>query len=459
MAASNGSGLVEHAIASLFPAMSPDEFAALKSDIQANGLREPVVLFDGRLLDGRHRYRACMELGIPCSTKTVSDSSAAMIALSLNLYRRHLSSSQKAAILVEAREILNEETKAAEARHAANSGRPKKGTEKPTQLSGEVSKHEGEAAERAAKSAGTNRQYVNDAQALIDESPELHAEVKSGKKTVPQAKNELRKKKKTAELEAKAAVFKDEQPTWTLIHADVLDGLQSVLDHHSKPRLIFADPPYNIGVDYGTGAKADKRPYGDYVGWFGDWISFCHELLTDDGSMWVMIGDEYAAEYATALKRNQFTIRSWVIWYETFGVNCQQNFNRTHRHIFYAVKNAKKFVFNESEVSRPSDRAAKYNDKRAPEDGKKILDDVWMDIPRLSGTCDERIPQFPTQLPENLVSRIVRCTSDPGDLVVDPFNGSGTTGIACIESGRKYVGIDNSETFIDLATKRLKAHG
>lgn len=447
-APSKANGLVEHAIASLFPPMSPEEYEALKADIQANGLREPIWLYEGRIIDGRHRYRACKELGIaPATREWDGAGSLTTFVVSLNLHRRSLTSSQRGAIALEAEEFFAAEIKRKEQTRK---------TKDPPTTKQIVAESNTQARDKAAVALNTNRQYVSDAKTLKAKEPDLFHAVRDGKKTIPQAKNELRKREKAKQLEAKAAEFRDEQPVWTLIHQDVMDGLQSVLDHHSKPRLIFADPPYNIGIDYGTGVKADKRPYGDYLQWFGDWIAYCHELLADDGSLWVMIGDEYAAEYNLAIKRCGFTIRSWIIWYETFGANCSQNFNRTHRHIFYAVKNAKRFVFNESEVSRPSDRQTKYGDKRAAEGGK-LIDDVWIDIPRLTGTCEERIPQFPTQLPVKLVRRIVECASDPGDLVVDPFSGSGTTGVACIQSGRKYVGIDSSEKFIDLSTKRLKA--
>lgn len=137
-------------------------------------------------------------------------------------------------------------------------------------------------------------------------------------------------------------------------------------------------------------------------------------------------------------------------------MNCSNNFNRTSRHILYFVMDEDHFVFNETEVLRPSDRQLKYGDSRAQSSGK-ILDDVWQ-IPRLSGTSTERIPDVPTQLPIELVSRVVRCASEPGDLIVDPFNGSGTTGVAAIQSSRKYIGIDASETFIDLADKRLRGY-
>jgi site-specific DNA-methyltransferase (adenine-specific) len=106
-------------------------------------------------------------------------------------------------------------------------------------------------------------------------------------------------------------------------------------------------------------------------------------------------------------------------------------------------------------VTRPSDRQTKYADKRAV-DGGKIWDDVWQ-IPRLTGHAEERVPDFPTQLPIALVEPIVLCASMPGDLVVDPFSGSGTTGAAALSNGRKYVGIERSEKFIDLSQLRLQA--
>jgi site-specific DNA-methyltransferase (adenine-specific) len=252
---------------------------------------------------------------------------------------------------------------------------------------------------------------------------------------------------------AAAAGRDDDMPRWSLMNLDVMDGLASVRDEHGPARLIFTDPPYNIGIDYGDGERADRLDDVEYIKWASDWIGLCCDCLTDDGSLWVMIGDEYAAEYHAILRSYGLTIRSWIKWYETFGVNCSNKFNRTSRHIFYAVKDQKSFVFNPEPVTRPSDRQIKYGDSRAAVGGK-IWDDVWQ-IPRLTGTCAERIPDFPTQLPLALVEPIVLCASMPGDLVVDPFNGSGTTGVAAIRSGRKYIGIEKSEKFSDIAAERL----
>ena len=295
----------------------------------------------------------------------------------------------------------------------------------------------------------------------IAKRPDLEEKVVAGEMKPAEALREIRtdkRRKELAEAAAKAAEQQtSERPEWSILNVDVIDGLEGVRDEHGPARLIFTDPPYNIGIDYGEGEKADLLPPPAYMKWVRNWFGLCWDCLTDDGSLWVMIGDEYAAEYCTELKATGFTIRSWVKWYETFGVNCSNKFNRTSRHIFYAVKDEKSFVFNPEPVTRPSDRQTKYGDNRAAAGGK-LWDDVWQ-VPRLTGTCAERIPDFPTQLPLALVEPIVLCASMPGDLVVDPFNGSGTTGVAAIRNGRKYVGVEKSEKFADIAALRLKATG
>ena len=269
----------------------------------------------------------------------------------------------------------------------------------------------------------------------------------------------VKREEKLQELEqaaqqAEEEAIKEDSPKWSILNVDVYDGLDTIASDWPKSRLIFADPPYNIGIDYGNGKKADSLKPTDYMTWVDGWITRSINCLTADGSLWVMIGDEYAAEYGVLLKSKGLTIRNWIKWYETFGVNCTEKFNRTSRHIFYCVRDPKNFIFNAESVSRPSDRQTKYNDKRANPAGK-VWDDVWM-IPRLTQTCSERVPEFPTQLPFGLVSAIVACASVPGDLIIDPFNGSGTTGVAALSVGRKYIGIESNERYASLADKRLK---
>lgn len=262
---------------------------------------------------------------------------------------------------------------------------------------------------------------------------------------------ELRTKAKVATAAAARGVARP--ALWQVLRGDCRMEMPKL--EAGSVRLAFADPPYNQGIDYGDGAAADRLSDADFCLWSLEWMQAAVRLLTPDGSLWVLISDEYADHYGLLLRQAGLNRRAWIKWYETFGVNQAANFNRCSRHLFYCVKDPKHFVFNAEAVSRPSDRQTKYADPRANPDGK-LWDNVWQ-IPRLVGTATERIPDFPTQLPLALLRPIIGCASDPGDLVLDPFNGSGTTGAATIEAGggRRYVGIDKSATFVELAQLRL----
>jgi site-specific DNA-methyltransferase (adenine-specific) len=251
---------------------------------------------------------------------------------------------------------------------------------------------------------------------------------------------------------------------WQVVHGDCLTILESDAIRE-RPRLIFADSPYNQCVDYGDGKKADALSPDDYLEWCALWLGACAKTLAPDGSLWLLISDEWVAEFAVLLKgmfrvrgiqfTNGLTMRSWIKWYERFGVYCTSKFGRCSRHLLHFVKDPVRFVFHAETVRVPSARQEVYNDRRANPDGK-VMDDVWSDIPRLAGTHGERIAGFPTQLPVVLLSRIIAVASDPDDLILDPFSGSGTTGAAALALGRRYIGIEKQEKFVDLSRLRLQ---
>ena len=470
------SGPRTHPAADAFPSMDAVRFDELKADIELNGQREPITICEGMILDGRHRYQACLLLGMEPLIREF-DGDPWAYAWSLNGARRDLDATVRALIFKRcedgsakwAKRLAEIAEEGNRKKSAAMAGLPaaKKGDSRKAKDVADHSEPQHAGGRHVAREARAAEAKVSPATMAradqIAKRPDLEKKVVAGEMKPAEALREIRSTKRRLQLEeaaAKAAAERHEsdRPKWSILNVDVMDGLESVRDEHGPARLIFTDPPYNIGVDYGDGEQADRLSDAAYMKWVRQWFALCWDCLTDDGSLWVMIGDEYAAEYAADLKSTGFTIRSWIKWYETFGVNCSNKFNRTSRHIFYAVKDASLFVFNPEAVSRPSDRQSKYGDKRASSGGK-IWDDVWQ-IPRLTGTCSERIPDksgdfFPTQLPLALVEPIVLCASMPGDLVVDPFNGSGTTGVAAIRNGRKYVGVEKSRAFADMANLRL----
>jgi DNA modification methylase len=311
---------------------------------------------------------------------------------------------------------------------------------------------QGKASEKAASKVGVSPRYVSDAKKIKAESPETFEKIKSGELKVTQAKQEVKREQKRRDLEQKAAEVKSQpakQSNWKVLLGDCCEELL----HVENARLVLADPPYNIGVDYGDGQKADRLPDQQYLEWCDDWLCKATDSLLPDGSLWLLVPDEYAEHFAIMLNDIGLHRRAWIKWYETFGVNCSNNFNRTSRHLFYYVVDPKRFVFNADAVTRASDRQTKYNDKRAA-GGGKILDDVWQ-IPRLTGTSSERLPDFPTQLPLDLLRPIIGCATEPGDLVVDPFCGSGTTGVVAKELDRRFIGIEKGERYWEMANVRI----
>ncbi|MBN2562725.1 MAG: site-specific DNA-methyltransferase [Phycisphaerae bacterium] len=209
-----------------------------------------------------------------------------------------------------------------------------------------------------------------------------------------------------------------------------------------------------------------------------------------------------------------FHCRSWVIWYYTFGVHCTQKFTRSHAHLFHFVKDPKDFTFNADDVRVPSARQLVYADKRANPKGR-MPDDTWItppggpsggydhepgskaptdsseirrrptrpgppthdgfilrpqDLPegftpdsdtwyfsRVAGTFKEREGWHGCQMPEQLLGRIIRACSNKGDLVLDPFVGSGTTLVVAKKLGRQCMGFELSQEYADQARKRLAA--
>jgi DNA modification methylase len=260
---------------------------------------------------------------------------------------------------------------------------------------------------------------------------------------------------KRRKAQAQAAVMPVETPELRIIHGDCTSELARL--RAESVHLAFADPPYNQGVDYGQGEKADRLPRVEYLARCGEWMKDVARVLTADGSFWVLINPENSARFELLLEDAGLSIRQRIIWYEAFGENNPHGFNRTHRYLFWTVKNPRQFVFHPEAVNRPSDRQTKYNDHRAASDGK-TWDSVWginPAIPRVVGSSWERLLEFPTQLPVRLLLPIVACASAAGDLVLDPFCGSGTTGRACALLGRRFLGIEESENFCDLARRTL----
>jgi len=252
-------------------------------------------------------------------------------------------------------------------------------------------------------------------------------------------------------------------------HGDCIAGMNSL--PAGSVDLVFADPPFNIGYDYDV--YHDKKEYEHYLAWSRDWIGAVHRVLKPDGTFWLAIGDEYAAELKIESQKLGFHTRSWVIWYYTFGVNCKTKFSRSHAHLFHFVKDPDKFTFRADELENriPSARMLVYQDARTNPTGR-LPDDTWIlrpqDIPngfqseentwyfpRVAGTFKERAGFHGCQMPEQLLGRIIRLCSHENETVLDPFSGSASTLVVAKKLNRQFLGFDLSPDYVKRGTERL----
>jgi site-specific DNA-methyltransferase (adenine-specific) len=268
-----------------------------------------------------------------------------------------------------------------------------------------------------------------------------------------------------------------------IVNRDCLAGLACLGD--GSVDLAFADPPFNIGYDYDV--YHDRHEADDYLAWCRRWIGELHRVLKADGTFWLAIGDEFAAELKILAQREiGFACRSWVVWYYTFGVNCTKKFSRSHAHLFHFVKDPKRFTFNRGDIRVPSARQRVYGDGRANPNGR-LPDDTWLipprtvesngnstyslrpqDLPdsfqpeedtwyfpRVAGTFKQRAGWHGCQMPEQLLGRIIRACSNPDELVLDPFGGSGTTLAVAKKLDRRFLGFELSAEYAKKIEKRL----
>jgi DNA modification methylase len=254
-----------------------------------------------------------------------------------------------------------------------------------------------------------------------------------------------------------------------ILNEDCLQGMGNLED--GCVDLAFADPPFNIGYDYDV--YKDDMQSDEYLQWCSGWIGEVCRVLKPNGTFWLAIGDEYAAELKVMMQREHGLVcRSWVIWYYTFGVNCKSKFSRSHAHLFHMVKDPKDFTFNTDDIRVPSARQLVYGDRRANPKGR-LPDDTWIlrpqdhpegfgpeedtwYFPRVAGTFKQRAGWHGCQMPEQLLGRIVRACSNEGDVVLDPFGGSGTTLSVAKKLQRQYLGFELSTEYAQRIHDRLE---
>ncbi len=226
--------------------------------------------------------------------------------------------------------------------------------------------------------------------------------------------------------------------------------------------LTVTSPPYNIGKEY-----EDPMPLENYLDWCKDWTSEIHRVTKNQGAFWLNIGYLEIPEKGKAVPipyllwdKTPFYFIQEVIWNYGAGVAGRKFFSPRNEKLLWYVKDQENYVFNLDDIR---DKNVKYPNQK--KNGKlkcnplgKNPSDVWQ-IPKVTSGANrsskERMPH-PAQFPIALIDRIVKASSNPNEIVLDPFLGSGTSAIVALSNGRKFVGFEINEKYCDLAVERIK---
>jgi adenine-specific DNA-methyltransferase len=225
--------------------------------------------------------------------------------------------------------------------------------------------------------------------------------------------------------------------------------------------LTITSPPYNIGKEYERALPTEQ-----YLSWCEQWMAEIWRTTKSAGAFWLNLGYVSLENRAKALplpyllwNRCPFFLIQEVVWNYGAGVSSRQSLSPRNEKLLWYVKNPEQYTFNLDAIRDPDVKYPnqKKNGKLRCNTVGKNPSDVWQIAKVTSG--ENRSPPertaHPAQFPLDLVNRLVLGFSNTGDLVLDPFIGSGTVALACLEQGRRVVGFEINERYCDVAQKRI----
>lgn len=229
-----------------------------------------------------------------------------------------------------------------------------------------------------------------------------------------------------------------------LLCGDALALLQGVPD--ASVDLVVTDPPYNLGKNYGN--NVDLKARDEYEAFTRAWLTEAVRVLKPTGSLYVFMGVRYIAKLFSMLEEEfHLNFNGWITWHYTQGMGRKTGFSPRHEDILYFTK-TDTYSFNLEDVRVPQKYYRERNNMAGANPG-----DVW----QFSHVhyCSAEREKHPTQKPEALLDRIIKASSNPGDVVLDPFVGSGTTCKVAHVLGRRWLGFDINPEYIEMASRRL----
>lgn len=243
------------------------------------------------------------------------------------------------------------------------------------------------------------------------------------------------------------------------LNGDALKMLKFIPDSFAD--LIIIDPPYNLSKNF-NGMKFNSRPESSYDEYLSTWFPEVCKKLKDSGSLYLCGDWKCTSSLQRAIEKELFVMNR-ITWQREKGRGAKSNWKNGMEDIWFAVKNPASYYFNleavkiKRRVLAPYKESGKPKDWSESEEGKFRLtcpSNFWDDISVPFWSMPENT-DHPTQKPEKLYAKLILASSRPGDIVFDPFLGSGTASVTAKKLGRRFCGIEQNEEYCLLAEKRL----
>lgn len=242
------------------------------------------------------------------------------------------------------------------------------------------------------------------------------------------------------------------------IHQNLLDVLAYLPQQFVD--LLFIDPPYNLNKSFNR-RSFSRMPLDEYEAWLDSWLGPLVSTLKPTASVYIC-GDWQSAAAIQRIAQNYFVVRNRITWEREKGRGAKTNWKNASEDIWFCTV-SDDYTFNLAAVKLKRRVIAPYTENGAPKDWQQTRrgrfrlthpGNLWTDLTVPFWSMPENT-DHPTQKPEKLLAKIILASSNPGDVVLDPFLGSGTTSVAAKKLGRQYVGIEIDDAYCCLAEKRL----
>ena len=399
-----------HPAAEIFPMLNAEELDALALDIKANGLQQPIVMWEGLLLDGRNRLAACAICGVEPSFKQYEGNSPVTFVISANIKRRQLDASQRACVAVELEPMF-----AVEAKKRALIGNAKGGRNSKSNANLRETKPADQVSKQAAEVVSVSPRMVQYAKEIKVKNPEAFERIKAGTVKVSKVQQEIKREKREA--------IKVEQNNQVEIPATItLAECTAWIKTQPQCDLLLTDPPYSTDI-------------ADIEAFACSWLPVALAKVKPTGRAYVFIGpypNEMLAYLTVAKSITNMTLENILVWTyrNTLGPTPKHKYKNNWQACLYFIgKNA------------------------PPLDCPEMIEQFSVqDISAPDGRQGDRYHEW--QKPMEIAERFIRHSTTPGSLVLDPFAGTGTHLLAAAKLGRVAHGCDLDQKMIAIATSR-----